>query len=241
MRKLQMIGAVLVAIFAFGVLTAASASAVTFLLAEWLVAGAAVTAALNSVTEGELELTDLKTLAGAATVKCSGSFDGWVGPNSLDWISEVLDLTGKAAIALGNGTLSCTAVAGCQTAGTVVPLGLPYETEVELMVDGTETFLVDLLTKSGGGTLGWETECTILGVKITDECTVTQGVSKFGLSGTTLQGSFSEAFTLLAEATNGTCTTGGAESGVVNSPTPGTVKLATGTETLSVSSETTEA
>lgn len=240
MRKLQVIGAALVAMFAIGVLTAASASAVEFLLAEWLVGGAAVTSELTTETTGELTLEDTKApLIGKAAVKCSGSFDGWVGPNSLDFVSEVLNLSGAAITdVLGTGTrLSCTSVTGCSGTASVNPLDLTWQTEVELMVDGTETFFADLFTRTGGGSFGWEVECTVLGTTQVDECTATEGVTKLLLNGSTLEGEFSEAFTKLAGAKLANCTLGGTESGVVSGKGP----IKRGSETITASSETSEA
>jgi hypothetical protein len=89
MKKSQMVFVALVAMFAFGALTVESASAVTFLLALWLAKGVAVTEPLTAEVEGELTFED--TAAGAA-VLCSVILSGWVGPESLGEISEVLEL-----------------------------------------------------------------------------------------------------------------------------------------------------
>jgi len=210
-------GVTLFALLAFGVLTVSSASAaVTFLLAEWLVKGEAVTMELESTTTGSLLLEDT---ALKADVLCSGIFDGWVGPNSLDWISEVLTSTGGpqgTVLAVGTG-ITCEAQSTC--AGSPAPLvwavNLPWETEAELMVDGTQTFFADLLTSTNGKGVGYELECTVLGVKSSDECVSQPGVAELSLEGTTLLGRFSLAFTLLAEAREGACTFAGGETGIV--------------------------
>jgi len=209
-------GVTLFALLAFGVLTAASASAApTFLLAEWLVGGAAVTTELASTTTGELLLEDT---ALKADVLCSGIFDGWVGPNSLDFISEVLTLAGvsQGTVLTGPG-IECVAQTTC--AGSPAPLvwavNLPWETEVELMEEEGKVFFADLLTGTGGSGVGYELECTVVGVKAADECTSTPAVSELSLEGTTLLGRFSEAFTLLAEGKLGHCTFAGGETGIV--------------------------
>ena len=96
MRRVQLLGIVLFALFAFGALTAASAIATT-LLAEWLVGAVAVASELLVEILNVLLLEDNKVpIIGKATVLCSGFFDGWVGPSSLDFISEVLSASGVA-------------------------------------------------------------------------------------------------------------------------------------------------
>jgi hypothetical protein len=61
MKRIHIIGISLIAIFAFSVVVAASASAaITILLAEWLVNGAAVTTTLTVSSSGEFLLEDSK-------------------------------------------------------------------------------------------------------------------------------------------------------------------------------------
>ena len=61
MRKIQLLGLMLVAVCAFGAFGVASAfAALEFTLAEWLVGSAAITAALKSDTLGELLFENLK-------------------------------------------------------------------------------------------------------------------------------------------------------------------------------------
>jgi len=242
MRRLQLIGAALIAMFAIGVLTAASAfAAPEFLLAEWLVGGNKVETELNIETTGELLLEDNKApLVGKAAVVCSGILDGWVGPNSLDFVSEVLSLSAGAIGSLTSGTrITCLSETSCSGTILVNPLGLPWESEVELMVDSGETFFADLFAKAGGGTFGWEVECTIDGLKVVDECTAEHGVAKLLLSGAELLGEFSAAFTELAGLKFANCTQGGENSGVVEGG--GVIKLTGSAETINASSETSEA
>jgi hypothetical protein len=234
----------MLALFAFGAFMAASASAVTFLLAEWLVGGATVTTELNDSITEELLLEDNKVpIIGSAAVLCSGSFDGWVGPNSLDWISEVLSLNGEAiATKLTGLSLDCVAQKGCETNTTVLvwPLGLPWTTEVELMVDGTETFFVDLIKSSvAGEKVGWEIEnCLVLGSAMVDECSAETAVARLVLNGATLLGVFTKTFTELAENPLANCEKGGAGSGVTEGEGPFVLE---GGGELSASSEGLEA
>ncbi len=237
MKRIQILGAALVAVFAFGVLVAASASAVTFLLAEWLVGGVAVTTELLVETSGELLLEDTNVpLLGKAMVLCSGIFDGLVQPNSLDWVTEVLTLSGTSVSStpLSGTALTCTNQENCEEP-LVWAIGLPYETEVELMED-SGTFFADLLLAKGtGGEVGYEIECmkSVIGA-ITDECKTSEGVAELKLEGTNLVGVFSEAFTTLAGAKLANCTQGGTESGIVEGE--GVEKLNEGGE-LTASSE----
>jgi hypothetical protein len=241
MKKVQLLGVGLIALLALGVFTA-SASA-TFLLAEWLVGGAAVTTELTSETSGELLLEDTKVpIIGHATVLCSGIFAGWVGPNSLDWVSEVLNAA-KEAISttpLTGLALSCTAQSGCETNTTVsvYPVGLPWVSETELLEQETPvlTFFADLTKSANGTALGWEiTNCLVIGSAMEDECTTSEGSSEFSLENTTtLLGAFSTIFTGLSGLSLASCKEGGAGSGVVEGSGPITL---TAGGTLSVSSE----
>jgi hypothetical protein len=210
-------GVAMVALFAFGAILAASASAATFLLAEWLDGGTAVTTELLTEVTGELLLEDTKL---KAIVLCSGILDGWIGPNSLDAVSEVLTLGGGSVntTALGASGLSCTPQTGCETgkAATAWAVNLPWESEIELMEDGSSTFFADLVTsKNGAKDVGWELECTVLLVKDSDECSVTEGASELTLEGTTLLANFSDAFTELAGLKLANCTLGGTETAVI--------------------------
>ena len=243
MKKLQILSIALVAMFAFGVLVAGSASAaVTTLLAEWLVNGVAIPEGTNlaSETTGELELTDLKTLLGESTVKCSGILVGTVGFDGADTITEVLNLAKELIGSLSSGTaLVCTEVKVCEEP-LVWPVNLPWNTLLELVEQGGEVFFADLiLPHAGGGNPGWEVECMKTITKPVDECTG-ERITRLGLEGTTLTGSFEEAFRELAEMPLGTCTQSKEATAHVLSPVAGTIKLVSG-ETLNASSESSEA
>jgi len=210
-------GVALFALLALGVLTATAASAqVTFLLAEWFVSGIKVTTELLTELTGELELADTVL---KATVLCSGSLDGWVGPNSRGFISEVLSLGGAeiGQEVLKTPPLLCRSVEGCSgPAPEVWAINLGWETEVELLEEtGFTGFAVLITPRTGGGDPGWEIQCTILGVKSEDECTTAHGVAQLTLEGVMLLAVFLDAFTELAELELAGCSIGGEESGVV--------------------------
>lgn len=232
MRRLGLFIAGLTAAFMLCTLAAAPALAVTFLLAEWLANGAPVTTELTTTAADELELTDKKTFVGAATVLCSMSLDGWVGPNSLDHVSEILSLSGVGIsnTPLVGTALMCTALKVCEasSAPTVYPVHMPWNTEVEL-IEGTG-FFADLLFGTGGNP-GWEITCLVLGVSVTDECTPAsagESIAEIAFEGPTALANFSDAFTELAGAKLATCSQGGAESGEVNGG--GTLTLTGGGE-----------
>jgi hypothetical protein len=221
MKRFQLTSVAMLALFVFGAVLAASASAtVTFLLAEWLVSGVAVTTELLTEVPGTLVLRDTGL---KAAVKCEGFLDGWIGPNSLGYGSEVLN-TAKESISTTNLSglaHTCSSVETCSGTAELWTLNLGWEIEVELMEDGGSIYYAALLlAHSGGGQPGWSTVCTVLGIKEEDECTAPSGgagVAEFTLSGTSLLVVSSEAFTLLAEATLASCSLGGSETGEVSS------------------------
>ena len=213
MRKFQLLGLMLVAAFAISVVAASAASAVEFLLAEWLAAGAAITTSQATDQEGELEIEDQKVLGVAVKILCSGILDGTVSADGADSITEFLSLAGVAAgTPLSGPGVTCTNTANCGGTPKVWMVGLPWKTTAELMVDGTETFFVDLLIG-----FKFEPECTVLGTKVTDECTIPEvAIQLTNEAGGTVDGNFSDAFQELAGLKLGTCTIGGAESFVIN-------------------------
>ena len=237
MRKIRLLGVALLALFAFGALTAVSASA-AFLLAEWLVGGAPVTTELLVEMTGELLLEDTKGALGSPVmVLCSLTFDGWIGPNSLGWISEVLSLGGVAIsnTVLTGESLICAAQTGCETNTTVLVwlIGLPTETEIELLEQTGGPFFVVLVLKKIGY---YASACLVMGVSGEDECTAAgESAGELTLSGTTLVGSFSTSISELDGLQLIDCKLGGTATGAVEGS--GTFVLSGGGE-LTASSET---
>lgn len=227
MKRNHVLGVALLAMFAFGVMTA-SASAVTFLLAQWLFNGTAVTSALLTEAPGELELVNTNGggLGVVSKVLCSGIFDGWVGPESLDFTTEVLNLknelvSNKELVGL---TAECSNIQNCENP-QVWPDGIPGESEVELMVDGTEEFFVDLLFKAG-----WYVECTVIGFKVAELCEAAETAVKLTNEAAGVDSTFSDEFQTLAGLKLAICA-GTRETGEVNGL--GTVKDPEGTLTVS--------
>lgn len=244
-KSFRLVLVALAAVFAFGALTAASASALTFLLALWLWNGTAVSENLNVESEGELLLEDTKggLFGEAVAVLCSGTLDGWVGPESLDAISDVLDLT-KVLISeteLVEPGLACVSETGPCIEPLVWAINLPWDTEVELVEDAGTFFAILILPHAGGSNPGWHIECMGTIGKPEDLCSAPEAAVQLLLPTTTTLGAeFSEAFRTLVGAPLATCTMGGANTGVVISDAEATVRHETGGE-LSASSETSEA
>ncbi len=242
MGKFQWFGIVVVAVLLFGVVVASSASAaVTFLLAEWLVNGKPVLEgeSFNVESKGTLLLEDTKTLLGAVAIECTGTFLGWIGPDGLSFVSEVLNASSEliSSTPLSGLALECKEEKVCEEA-LVWPLHLGWETLLELWeVEGLSGFVV--LGKPGteGHIPGWEVICEKTLTKPVDECTSPLGVAELGLSGTTLTGRFSETFTKLMEEPLPECTQSNEKSGVAESVGAGT--LSSPGHTLSASSEET--
>ncbi len=213
MKRFHVLTLALVAVCAVGVLSAAGASAVTFLLAEWLEGNAGLTATLLAKITGELLLAE--TLDGIKIdALCSGIFVGDVGPNGADDMTELLTLGEVAAgEPLVGAGLTCTNDENCAEALAWAE-ELPWLTLLVLMEDGTETFFADLLTsEKTGGTVAYEVECMSLG--LSDLCSVTEAAALVENIAEGLNVEFSEAFTTLAGLKLANCTTAGVEEGVV--------------------------
>jgi hypothetical protein len=233
MKKYQILGLALVAVFALSALVASTAGAVEFLLAEWLSAGAKITTAQATEAEGELELhsTNGGDFGVSSKLLCSGIFLGTAGPVSEDTVTTLLNLKLEeiSKTELSGAGLSCTSQENC-TEPLVWADELPWKTELELMVDGSETFFVDLLLKAG-----YYVECLILGVTINELCTTpTTAVKVTNETGGVVDQEFKDAFQTLAGLTLAECTLGGKESAEVTGL--GTEKLTSGAA-LTASSE----
>ncbi len=242
MRKFRILGVALVAVFAFGVITAASASAApTFLLAEWLVNGATFTGELEVESVGTILLEDSAT---GVDLTCSGILDGLIGENGLDRISDMLTLNGVTTLTLvpltEPGVEGCTSSSGLCSEPLVWALHLPWDAQAELMEEPAGTFLlfVVLITESatGGGLPGWYIVCMKTIGEPVDQCTFKEnGVLDLSLELSLLLGQFSDALATEAGEKLATCTLGSSEAGVAET-IPSEI-LPVGGGTLSVSSE----
>jgi hypothetical protein len=202
-----------------------------FLLAEWLLNGTAIVAGSPDLVEvsGELLMEDTNVLGLKAQILCSWVLDGFVESESLGLITDVLTLAGGEVnlTSLEGTALACTNEANCPEP-LLWTVKLPWETEVELLeADGVSYFIVLIL-----GEPGWHLEC--MG-SLSDECKVPEGAFELTLEGASLLALFSDTITTeLAGQKLGTCTLGGAETGIVEGE--GTIVPAGGGE-LTASSD----
>jgi hypothetical protein len=225
MRKIYTVGLAVVAVFAFSVIAAASASAAT----EWLLEGAAIPSPGDTVeTTGELLLEDTGT---GTQIECSGKFDGTVGPGATDKIEKILNLAGVEETSNENlakvtkPAIDCKVEAAglCNvTVGALIwvfPLHLPWKTELLLP---EATLWVDDIVSGTGGEPGYEVSCsTIIGVQ-TDVCEGKPGSIETNVTGG-VEGVFEEAETFNPR---GTCSIGGAKTALtvgkgITAPTTG--------------------
>jgi hypothetical protein len=215
MRRLHLLGLVLVAACAFVASIATSAlAAPPTLLAEWLWNGSAVLSELLVDVEEELLLEDQKL---GTVILCSGIFDGWVNVNGEDLITAVLNLTGtEIGTPLGTGTaLECTNQANCENP-LVWADNLPWPTLLELIeLDNPtpEWSFVILILGTGGGP-GWDVECMSI-IPTSELCEAPEGVAGAMNEVTNVHGEFNDALTELLGLQLATCTVGGTQVGVV--------------------------
>jgi hypothetical protein len=212
-RKTVTVAALLAVVCGSMLAAAPSASAVEFLLALWLDNGEPIDSIIPVQFEIE-ELIENRNAGGVGIivhVTCSHILDGWVGPESLSHTSEVLSLGGKEvpATPLSGTALLCENVQNCSEPEVwQVKVG---DMEVESMVDGTETFFVDLAANTG-----WYIQCTILGVKTAETCEFAEeAIALTNEAGGVIDGSLSDTFQTLAGLKLANCSIGGIETGEV--------------------------
>jgi hypothetical protein len=168
---------------------------------EWKVVGG------TEKVEGgaTLELKDTKVpILGEATVICTGTEVGSIGPSQFDRVETVKNI-------------SCTPVKVCETPASAVALHTPWQT----VLFETEGKKRDKITATNNGQPGWAVTCkTPLGTK-TDTCE-----TETGKEGTPLaenkQAAGNVQIKFDKSAGKAKCTEGGAESGEIS----GTVQVA---------------
>jgi hypothetical protein len=158
MRKLQILGLALAAMFALSVVVAASAGATEYLVSgEKIAVGTNVTVDLES--EGGLLLEDMNA-SGTPDILCEIEKSG--GTITSGGLGQVTSGECKNPV-VDSGTCGSPKVA---------PLNLPWTTE--LLEPEPGVFETDI-TKGTGGAPGWLAECTVLFVKVDDSCTTELG------------------------------------------------------------------
>lgn len=184
MKRLKTVIFGILAVFAFAAGMAAAASAEETLLAEWLVNGAAISVLLSVEVPGTIKLEDTETIAGRASIVCTGIADGSIGPDGEGEATGILNLKGETIEELGGLALmgtgagsDCVSGGGCSEGTSaspieVHPLGLPGLGELFLMVTANEILGLGTSMDSADGNLGgYELLCLILGLNAEDTCT----------------------------------------------------------------------
>jgi hypothetical protein len=186
MRKIQIIGLALVAIFAFSAIAAASA----FAAPEWLFNGATFTGKLPVLSAGTLLLEDMKggLFLEAADILCSGLDAGSVTAPASDEITEITEI-------------KCTNESGCP-GPSATPINLPWSTALSLATDIIDT----ATTTQGTKEVGWKVTCT----GISDECSNASGITLMENNSEGVTAFFNEGVTAPAS-----CGRGGALQGLV--------------------------
>ncbi len=185
--------AVLVVLALSAMALASTASATTFLLAEFLENSIGITETMLVETTGELLMENTKGPVGKAAMVCSEILIGDIGPDGAEDITEVLNLAKELIdkTSLSELALLCTDETGCESSKMWV-VGLPWLSLLELWEQGSESGFVTLITSQSGGNIGWYIECTVLGIKGAEECTIATGAS----SATNVTGGVEDSFSL---------------------------------------------
>jgi hypothetical protein len=163
MKKVQLLGLAVVAMFAFSAFV--SASAFSFTTAEWL-AGAKVIPAGGLATETAGGVTIENVNVGASFL-CEGLLLGKVEPGGIGVATEVLTNSGVKVEQLdesgATGGIKCTSLKLCEGTPEIWPVNLPYKTILGLEGAGflrlavnAEVFVL----------------CQVLGVDATELCVV---------------------------------------------------------------------
>jgi hypothetical protein len=198
MKKIQIMGLALVAMFAFSVVAAGSASA-----NEWLVKKAAIAAGasvvVNITTKGQTLL--LEDTATGTDVLCEGTGKGLVLPAGKD-------LQETVSVLVADCTLD--AVGSCTKLEAVGGVFLSWETALE---EPKAKEWLDKILKGTGGNPGWLVECNSILGKIDDTCTSTEGKPQAtNLANETVE------LTFLAGEPLATCSLFGGKTGKVEGP-----------------------
>ncbi|MGH2879533.1 MAG: hypothetical protein ACRDK4_08015 [Solirubrobacteraceae bacterium] len=179
MRKIQLIGAALLALLAVGVLTASAAFAET----ELLLGGNPITELINVTIGGELGLRDTAFLSGAVEFLCNWFFDGMVeAGGTLGFIEAVLNSSKElmSAEVTRNGEkvtgddVSCESMgSGCMNPALLVAVDLPWHF-IFMLLEGTNEYMIHLLKggeEAGDKEPGYVAVCeTLLIGNVEDYC-----------------------------------------------------------------------
>jgi hypothetical protein len=208
MKRLHVVTLAFTAVIVLGVIAAATASAETTLLAEWLIKGLAVATLTSVSSTGKILYEDIKL---GAAVECEGTGTGFVGANGEGEEAEFLNPKGEAVTLAKPETLTtgCKIDKGCETAGglEVAPENLPGP-PAPVFLAGPPESVKFLGVGFGPPGVDISVTCRIAMIKMTDECEAVEGVTGevvASLEGAEWVGPLSP---------NSTCSIGGKGSGV---------------------------
>ncbi len=160
MKKFQVLGIALIAVFAFSVISAASASAET---AFWLSDGVAITSSQSTSSSGLLFLSNL-ALGNEVTVHCVGEFVGSVGAEGqgeiIEVINEIKEKTGTSLVGTDvNCEVTTTGLCTVKSLAEVWPIELPWHLHL-LLMEPPEPEYLDILLAETGKIPGYELKCS---------------------------------------------------------------------------------
>jgi hypothetical protein len=156
MRRLRILWCALFAILAVGAISATTAFAEEE-HAQWLDNGALISTKVPVLSELMTGLL-LEDMGNGAEIECMiGDNAGFVGPEAADETTEAI-------------CLEALPIAVCSGATTINALLLPWTTTLESEGTGANEMFYDLTENATTKEIGYETECTVLGLKVKDVC-----------------------------------------------------------------------
>ena len=121
---------------------------------EWQQGGKGLSEAAATAWKGTMKLTDSET---TNTVECEDTVEGTAGP-------------GVAGTVTKWTASKCTTTKGTCVSPVMEAVHLPWHSELNISAEKTQ----DTITEGGKGSPGYQMKCTVLGIKVTDECTATK-------------------------------------------------------------------
>jgi len=174
----------------------------------WNTKAFAANETIESTSSGTLELEDSAATGGKVIIECSGTNQGWVGPNG---IAEQNRVTASSCVFVKKEHGSCEEAKGVEVKAINLPWTLKLEERVNTSTSETELrgLLVSLTTKNPG----WAVTCTVAGIlKVTDECT---GRTNVGIESARNRLLTNFIFDKVSAQEPGSCSQGTATSGFV--------------------------
>jgi hypothetical protein len=186
----------------------------------WNTKGFAANETIEATSSGTLKLEDRSATGGKVVISCSGTDQGWVGPNG---VAEENRVTASSCSFVEHG--SCEE----SKAVTATALNLPWTLKLEERENTTSKkvelrgLLVSLVS---GKTPGWSVTCTVAGIlKISDECT---GRTSVGVESARSRLLTNFIFDAVSEQEPASCTQGTSTSGFVGGTVSSSIRNSKG-------------